>query len=136
MTEEQGFFFGLGVSPYQVSNIILEFIQLILIYVYMNLFSYSIYQSILNLGENAEADYKFDLNSLNLEEGSIQMIKSTTEMEFLQYKECLECYDFNIGDTLDDFFKLLKIDNTVEENPFESLKKTRLNHLLLFNTFL
>ena len=127
MTEEQGFFFGLGVSPYQVSNIILEFIQLILIYVYMNLFSYSIYQSILNLGENAEADYKFDLNSLNLEEGSIQMIKSTTEMEFLQYKECLECYDFNIGDTLDDFFKLLKIDNTVEENPFESLKKTRLN---------
>ena len=28
MTEEQGFFFGLGVSQYQVSNIILEFICL------------------------------------------------------------------------------------------------------------
>ena len=127
MTEEQGFFFGLGVSRYQVNNIILEFIQIILIYIYMNIFSYSIYQRILNLGEYSGSDYKFDLNSLNLEEGSIQMIKSTTEMEFLQYKECLECYDFNIGETLEDFFKLLKINKTEEENPFETKNKIRLN---------
>lgn len=52
----------------------------------MNIFSYSIYQNLLNFGESSVLDRKFDLNSLNLEEGSIQMIKSTTEMGFLQYK--------------------------------------------------
>ena len=127
MTEEQGFFFGFGVSQYQKSNIILEFIQLIFLYIYMNIFSYSIYQKLLNLGESSISDHKFDLSSLNLEEGSLEIIKSTTEMEFLQYKECLSCYDFNIGETLEDFFKLLKLDNRVEENPLENKKKLKLN---------
>ena len=127
LTEKEGFFFGLGVSQYQVGNILLDFIQLILLYIYMNIFSYSIYQKIQNLGEYSEADRKFDLNSLNLEEGSIQMIKSTTEMEFLKYKECLSCYNFNIGETLEDFFKLLKLDTTTEENPFAIKKKPNLN---------
>ena len=128
MTEEQGFFFGLGVSQYQVSNIILEFIQIILIYIYMNIFSYSIYQNIVNLGESSISDdRKFDFNSLNLDEGSIHLIKSTTEVEFIQYKECLSCYDFNIGETLEDFFRLLKLDNTSLENPFKAPKKLKLN---------
>ena len=128
LTEEKGFFFGLGVSQYQVNNIILEFIQIIVIYLYLNIFSYSIYQNILNLGESSVKDRKFDLSSLNLEEGSLEMIKATTEMEFLQYKECLSCYDFNIGENLDDFFELLKIDNTVIVNPLENNeKKIRLN---------
>jgi len=55
------------------------------------------------------------------------MIKSTTEMEFLKYKECLSCYNFNIGETLEDFFKLLKLDTTTEENPFAIKKKPNLN---------
>ena len=130
LTEEQGFFFGLGVSQYQVSNIILEFIQIILLYIYMNIFSYSIFQNIVNLGESSVSDdRKFDLNSLNLDQGSILLIKSTTEVEFLQYKECLSCYDFDIGETLEDFFSLLKLDNTniTEENPFGTKKNLKLN---------
>ena len=127
MNEKEGYFFGMGISKSQVKNVLLEFIQAIILYLYLNIFSYSIYQDILNLGESKISEQKIDFQSLNMEQGSIEQIKAMTEMEFLQYKECLSCYDFNIGENLNDFFRLLKIDNTIHDNPFETEPKSKLN---------
>ena len=127
MDEQKGFFFGMGVVRFQIHYILLDFIQIIILYFYLNVFSYSIYQELLNLGESSFNKQKFDLQSLNMEQASIEQIKSMTEVEFLQYKECLICYDFDIGDNLNDFFKLLKIDNTKHVNPFETQHKSKYN---------
>ena len=127
MDEKQGFFFGMGVSKFQTNFILLDFIQLIILYFYLNFFSYSIYQDLINLGESSLSEQKIDFQSLNMEQASIEQIKTMTEVEFLQYKECLSCYDFNIGENLKDFFKLLKIDNSIHINPFETEHKTKLN---------
>ena len=127
MDEKEGYFFGMGITKSQVNYLLLEFIQVIILYFYLNIFSYSIYQDILNLGESSGSEQKIDFQSLNMEQGSIEQVKSMTEMEFLQYKECLSCYDFNIGNNLKDFFHLLKIDNTIAENPFETVQKSKLN---------
>ena len=127
MAEKGGYFFGMGITKSQVNDLLLEFIQVIILYFYLNIFSFSIYQDILNLGESSISEQKIDFQSLNMEQGSIEQVKSMTEMEFLQYKECLSCYDFNIGNNLKDFFQLLKIDNTITENPFETEEKLKLN---------
>ena len=127
MDEKTGYFFGMGIAKSQVNNLLLEFIQVVILYLYLNNFSYSIYQDILNLGESSISEQKFDFQSLNVEHGSIEQIKAMTEIEFLQYKECLSCYDFNIGNNLEDFFALLKIDPKIHENPFETGPKTKLN---------
>ena len=89
MNEKEGYFFGMGVAKSQVKNVLLEFIQVIILYLYLNIFSYSIYQDILNLGESMISKHKIDFQSLNMEQGSIEQIKAMTEMEFLQFKECL-----------------------------------------------
>ena len=109
LTETEGFFYGLGVNRSQVSLIWLEFMQIIIIYFYLNYFSYSIYQDIINLGSSSLSDQKFDFESLNMEEGSLEQIKTMTEYQFFQLKDCLNCFNFNIGNTIEEFFKSLKI---------------------------
>ena len=83
--------------------------QIIVIYFYLNYFSYSIYQEIINLGSSSLADQRFDFESLNMEDGSIEQIKTMTEYQFFQLKECLGCFNFNIGNTMEEFFQSLKI---------------------------
>ena len=48
--ENLKFFWGLGVNDKQVKIIWIEFILVIIIYIYLEYFSYSIYQNVINLG--------------------------------------------------------------------------------------
>ena len=127
LNSTDAFFYGLGVNKSQVNLIWLEFMQIIIIYFYLNYFSYSIYQDIINLGSSSLSDQRFDFETLNMEQGSIEQIKTMTEFEFYQFRECLSCFNFNIGNTLDEFFKLLKINKDTHINIFDAEAKNKLN---------
>ena len=127
LTAADAFFYGLGVNKSQVNLIWLEFMQIIVIYFYLNYFSYSIYQDIINLGSSSLSDQRFDFETLNMEQGSLEQIKTMTEFEFYQFRECLSCFNFNIGNTLDEFFKLLKINKDIHINIFDANAKNKLN---------
>ena len=120
LTETTGFFYGLGINESQTNLIWLEFLQIIVIYFYLNYFSYSIYQEIINLGSSSLADQRFDFESLNMEDGSIEQIKTMTEYQFFQLKECLGCFNFNIGNTMEEFFQSLKINKKSFVNFFDT----------------
>ena len=112
LSEKQGFFYGLGINKSQVNLIWLEYMQIIIIYLYLNYFSYSIYQDTINLGSSSLSAQKFDFETLNMDQGSIEQIKTMSDFQFFQLKECLKCFNFNIGNTITDFFKSLKINKS------------------------
>ena len=107
--ENMRFFLGLGVSNAQIKIIWIEFIQVIVIYIYLDYFSYSIYQNVANLGENELTKHKLKIERLNLDQRLIDEILYLSDKDFQQYKECLKCFDFNIGDNKQEFLKYLKI---------------------------
>ena len=127
LTENTGFFYGLGINKSQTNLIWLEFLQIIIIYFYLNYFSYSIYQDIINLGSSGLSDQRFDFETLNMEDGSIEQIKTMTEYQFFQLKECLNCFNFNIGNTMEEFFHSLKIDKKSFVNFFDTKTKKKKN---------
>ena len=127
LNEKKGFFYGLGINQSQVNLIWLEFMQIIIIYFYLNYFSYSIYQDIINLGSSSLSEQKFDFESLNMEEGSIEQIRTMTEYQYAQLQECLNCFNFYIGNNLSDFFQLLKINKTKYINYFDTKADNKLN---------
>ena len=114
LTYKLGFFYGLGVTDSQVKLICLEFLQMIVIYFYLDLFSYSIYQETLNKGEKSLQGQKFDFHTLNLNEYIIDYIQRMSEAEFQEIRECLECFNFKIGKNHKEFLEILHLH---EEEP-------------------
>ena len=100
---------GVGVSLSQVHLLWLEYIQIVIIFLYLDMFSYSIYQDILNLGETTMNKDKLDFESINLKPSTIDIIKQMSEVQFQQYNECLKCFDMNIGKDHEEFLNILKI---------------------------
>ena len=110
------FFMGLGVNEAQVKIIWIEFIQVIIIYIYLDYFSYSIYQSVINLGESELSKHKMKIERLNLDQRLINEIFYLSDKDFQQYKECLKCFDFNIGNNKNEFLKNLNIKHNKKIN--------------------
>ena len=108
-SKKAAFFWGVGASESQVHLLWLEFIQIILIFFYLDMFSYSIYQDTLNLGQKSINKDKFDFESLNLKPNTIDYIKNMGEIQFQQYSECLKCFEMKIGKDLNEFMHILKI---------------------------
>ena len=136
LTESEGLFYGFGTNKSQVNLIWLDFFAIIIIYLYLNYFSYSIYQDIINLGSSSLSDQKFDFDSLNMEEGSIEQIKTMTDYQYFQLKECLSCFNFHIGNNLSQFFQLLKIDKNKYINYFDTKTELNLNLTAIKNPIL
>ena len=109
LTYKVGFFYGLGVTESQVKLICLEFLQIVVIYFYLDLFSYSIYQETLNRGETSVHGQKFDFHTLNLNQYEIDYIQKMTEVEFQEIRECLECFNFKIGKNRQEFLDILQL---------------------------
>jgi hypothetical protein len=120
------FFFGVGVSKSQVHLLWLEFIQIVLIFFYLDLFSYSIYQDILNLGQKDKKE-NFNLESLNLKPSTIDNIRQMSDIQFQQYNECLKCFEINVGNNREDFMNMLKIkkNNVSRISNFNELQKNK-----------
>ena len=146
LNEKIGFFMGVGVSKSQVNLLWLEFMQIVVIFFYLDMFSYSIYQDLLNLGETTMNKDKFNFESLNLKPNTIDSIKQMSEVQFQQYNECLKCFDMNIGKDHNEFLKILKIKDSglsrlsdISENKrnkkkynLEELKNPTLKELIYF----
>ena len=146
LNEKNGFFLGVGVSKSQVNLLWLEFMQIVVIFFYLDMFSYSIYQDLLNLGETTKNKDKFNFESLNLKPSTKDNIKQMSEVQFQQYNECLKCFDMNIGKDHDEFLKILKIKDNglsrlsdISENRrnkkkynLEELKNPTLKELIYF----
>ena len=141
-----GFFYGLGVTEQQVKLICLEFFQIIVIYFYLDLFSYSIYQETLNKGEKSLQGQKFDFHTLNLNTYVIDYVQRMPEVEFQEIRECLECFDFKIGKNHKEFLNILNLKEEEEQSMntmmkddddrnkfnFEGIKNSTLKEVIYF----
>ena len=140
------FFYGVGVNNTQVHLLWLEFFQIVVIFFYLDMFSYSIYQDILNLGEKSNNRDKFNFESLNLKPTTIDSIRQMSDIQFQQYNECLKCFEMNIGKNREEFMNILKIKGSglsrisdISENRknkkkynLEELKNPTLKELIYF----
>ena len=98
--KKYAFFYGLGVNKDQLGLLILEYIIIIALYIYLDFFSFSIYQDVKNKGEKEPAESKFNIENLKIDDEQKQEIKDMKQ----EFKECLK-YNFNVnikGDILDD----------------------------------
>ena len=118
-----GFFYGLGVTESQVKLISLEFFQMIVIYFYLDVFSYSIYQETLNKGEKSLQGQKFDFHTLNLNQNEIDYAQRMSEAEFQEMRECLECFHFKIGKNHKEFLDILHLKEEDEQQDAEKYSK-------------
>jgi hypothetical protein len=139
--DKYAFFFGFGVNQIQTALILLEFVQVIVIYIYLDFFSYSIYQDVPNKGERKIKGDKFNFGIIKLHPTTIKpLVKNMDKALFIQYRDCLRNFELDIGDNLQVFHDKLNINNRVDnENKDSEDRKDanitdneELNKLLVF----
>ena len=94
--KKYAFFFGLGVNKVQLGLLLLEYVIIILVYIYLDFFSFSIYQDVMNRGEEEPAKIKFNYEAVKLSDFQKEEIKRMDEDLLLQYRECLKNFDVDI----------------------------------------
>ena len=62
LDEKYGFFYGLGVSHSQINLIWMDFIEVVIIFIYLDYFSYSIYQEGKTIGKSDNGINLFNLH--------------------------------------------------------------------------
>ena len=102
MKNERAFFFGLGVCKSQIYMIWMDFIEVVIIYIYLDYFSYSIYQEGKTIGKSESSINYFNLY-LNSEVR--EDTKKLTEEEFQKHKDCMQ---YNFGIQIDKEYKAFK----------------------------
>jgi hypothetical protein len=90
------FFYGLGVNKMQSGLLLVEYILIIIIYIYLDYFSFSIYQDIKNKGEEEPEKLKFNYEDVKLSTYQKDEIKRMDENLLIQYRECLKNFDVDI----------------------------------------
>ena len=93
INEKKAYFFGLGVSNYQIYLIWMEFIEVVIIYIYLEYFSYSIYYKKNRIGRSKDKLNKIQFKNLNLNMKEISLKLSRDEYE--EHKKCMK-YNFDI----------------------------------------
>ena len=102
-SEKMGFFFGLGVTKSQINLIWMDFIEIVIIYIYLDYFSYSIYQDVQNKGSKKDGNNKINFYNLYLDKRVFQCVKNMQEQRFKKIHECMK-YNLDIDlDTFDVF---------------------------------
>ena len=110
LQDKYAFFYGFGVNKLQVSLILLEFAQIMVIYIYLDFFSFSIYQDVKNKGETKAAQEKFNFAAIKLPAKLKGQVTRLDYNLFCQYRDCLRNnFNLDIGETLKDFMEKLNI---------------------------
>ena len=91
MSDEHAFFFGLGACHSQINLIWMDFIQVVVIYIYLDFFSYSIYQEGKTIGKSESSINYFNLH-LNSE-----IKKVTKKLSQEEYDKHFDCMKYNFG---------------------------------------
>ena len=85
-----GFFFGIGVDKNQINSIWFEFILVVFIYIYLDLFSFSIYQNVINTGQRSDGVDKINYFYLSKKKKIVDCIKGMDNNDFTEYKNCMK----------------------------------------------
>ena len=145
LEDKYAFFYGFGVNQTQILLLLLEFVQIMVIYIYLDFFSYSIYQDTKNRGEKGTMD-KFNFGSIKLEPYMKNQILYMDIDRFNQYRDCLRNnFYLDIGETREDLCKKLVINKIKDENDNKKIddmddddipktKKEELNKLILYKS--
>ena len=118
-----GFFLGLGVTSSQVKLIWMDFIEVVVIYIYLNYFSYSIYQDIQNKGSSIKGISRINYYNLHLNKKVNQCVKNLSLNRFTKIHDCiLYNLDIELGG-FDDFRNkiLLNITNKTEPEKLRNI---------------
>ena len=119
INEKNAYLFGLGVSKYQIYLIWMEFIEVVIIYIYLEYFSYSIYYKKNRIGRSKDKINKIQFKNLNLNIKEISHELSKDEYE--EHKKCMK-YNFNVDIwSFNDFKKILEKgekQNKIGKDPF------------------
>ena len=94
-TDENGFFFGMGVNSLQISAMWIDYIEIIFIYIYLYYFSYSIYHDVRNKGKANKGIDKINYYNLHLNEKVKECVKNLNTREFKRHHNCMKS-NFNI----------------------------------------
>ena len=103
--KKNAFFFGFGVNKTQMGLLLLEYFQVIALFIYLEYFSYSIYQDVVNKGETQTATSKFSFGALKLNMMMKREIQNMSNELFTQYKECLINFNLDIGQNIHEMMK-------------------------------
>ena len=121
------FTFGIGIDKTQINSIWFEFVLICFIFIYLDLFSFSIYQEVLNTGQKIRNSIdKINYYNLSQKKKIIDSIKNMHDNDFEDYKNCMmSSFNINIGKDFNDFKKKFFLDEKNENllNSFEILEK-------------
>ena len=93
--DKNGFFLGLGVNKMQINLMWMDYIEAIIIYIYLTYFSYSIYQNVQNKGKVSKGIDKINYYNLHLKEKVRKCVETLNVKAFKKHQKCMKC-DFNI----------------------------------------
>lgn len=95
-----GFFLGMGVIRIQIVQIWMDFVLIVIMYIYLDYFSYSIYQEAKNKGNKNKGNNKINYSNL---QSNQRFNLCLTHMSSIRFKKCNECMKYNLDIDLGDF---------------------------------
>ena len=96
---KHGFFYGFGTSKTQIDLIWMDFVDIIILYIYIDYFSYCIYQDSNNIGQTKDINNKINYFNLSSNKMFYKRIKYMKENKLKKLKECIKYnLDINIDD--------------------------------------
>ena len=95
INEKKAYFFGLGISSYQIYLIWMEFIEVVIIYIYLEYFSYSIYYKKNRIGRFKDNLSKINYKNLFSNNKTKEISLKLSKDEYEEHKNCMK-YNFNI----------------------------------------
>ena len=114
--KKYAFFFGFGINKTQMGLLLLEYILVIIEYIYFDFFSFSIYQDTLNKGEE-KGRFKFGKDKLDVYKKS--KTQQMSKELFNQYRDCLLNFNVDLGKDLNEMLRKLFTDEKKPELKLE-----------------
>ena len=112
-----GFFFGIGIDKNQIKSIWFEFFLISLIYIYLDLFSFSIYQNVVNIGQKNNGTDKINYYNLSKQKKLVNCVKNMNYNDFIDYSTCLKnSFGIYLGNDFSSFKKKFNVDDDNNEN--------------------
>ena len=95
LTDERAYFLGLGVARSQIFLFWMDFIEVVIIYIYLDYFSYSVYQETNTIGRNKSKNNKINYYNLYLDSQVKDVSEKMTEIEYKKHEDCMK-YNFDL----------------------------------------
>ena len=119
ISEQKAFFFGFGVSHSQINLIWMDFIEVVIIYIYLDYFSYSIYQENKAIGKTTGKKNKINYYNLFLNNQVREVALKLGKKEYKKHEDCMK-YNFDIQILHYDDFKYYMKNGKINKKEVEN----------------